>query len=62
MLSTLYHACTYVGDICTVSDPELPNIMVYIERPWNGICWYILWSFGVFCDHLVYFVVIWYFM
>jgi hypothetical protein len=22
--------------------------------------WYILWSFGIFCGHLVYFVVIWY--
>jgi hypothetical protein len=22
--------------------------------------WYILWSFGIICGHLVYFVVIWY--
>jgi hypothetical protein len=22
--------------------------------------WYILWPFGIFCDHLVYFVTIWY--
>jgi hypothetical protein len=22
--------------------------------------WYILWSFSIFCGHLVYFVVIWY--
>jgi hypothetical protein len=22
--------------------------------------WYMLWSFGIFCGHLVYFVVIWY--
>jgi hypothetical protein len=22
--------------------------------------WYILWLFGVFCDHLVYFMAIWY--
>jgi hypothetical protein len=24
------------------------------------VIWYILWSFGIFCGHLVYFVVIWY--
>jgi hypothetical protein len=22
--------------------------------------WFILWPFGIFCDHLVYFIVIWY--
>jgi hypothetical protein len=26
----------------------------------NGICWYILWTFGLFYGHLVYFMVIWY--
>jgi hypothetical protein len=25
----------------------------------NGRFWYILWPFGVFCSHLVYFVAIW---
>jgi hypothetical protein len=24
------------------------------------VIWYILWSFGIFCGHLVYFVVTWY--
>jgi hypothetical protein len=24
------------------------------------VIWYILWSFGIYCGHLVYFVVIWY--
>jgi hypothetical protein len=27
---------------------------------WNGKCWYILWPFGIFYYHLVYYVVIWY--
>jgi hypothetical protein len=25
----------------------------------NGSCWYILWPFGKFSEHLVYFVAIW---
>jgi hypothetical protein len=28
-------------------------IWVYLEGPWNGKCWYILWPFGNY-------VVIWY--
>jgi hypothetical protein len=24
------------------------------------VMWYILWSYGIFCGHMVYFVVIWY--
>jgi hypothetical protein len=32
----------------------------YFEEPWNGKCPYILWPFGSFYGHLVYFMVIWY--
>jgi hypothetical protein len=35
-------------------------IWVNFGGPCYGSCWYILWSFGLFCDHLEYFVVIWY--
>jgi hypothetical protein len=24
---------------------------VYFGGPWNGKCWYILWTFGTFCGH-----------
>jgi hypothetical protein len=47
-----------------------PNTLgiLYFGGPWNVECWCILcpfgigilWSFGIFCGHLVYFVVIWY--
>jgi hypothetical protein len=36
------------------------QIWVYFRGPWNGKCWYVLWLFGIFCGHLVYFVAIWY--
>jgi hypothetical protein len=26
------------------------------------VIWYILWSFGIYCGHLVYIVVIWYYI
>jgi hypothetical protein len=29
-------------------------------RSFNGMCWYISWPFGIFCDHFVPFLVIWY--
>jgi hypothetical protein len=33
---------------------------VYFWGPWNEICWYILWPFGILHDHLVYVMAIWY--
>jgi hypothetical protein len=43
--------------------PKIP-IGVNFGGSCNIICWYILWSilrpFGIFYNHLVYFVVIWY--
>jgi hypothetical protein len=39
-------------------------IRVNFGRSCSGRCWYILWTFGLFCGHLmylVYFVVIWFF-
>jgi hypothetical protein len=39
-----------------------PKILIWVNlgRPCNGSCLYILWTFGLFYGHLVYFVVIWY--
>jgi hypothetical protein len=37
--------------------------LVYFMAIWYMyfvVIWYILWSFGIFCGHMVYFVVIWY--
>jgi hypothetical protein len=36
------------------------SIWVHFGGSFNGKCWYILWPFGVFYCHLVYFVAIWY--
>jgi hypothetical protein len=36
------------------------QIWVHFGGPWNGECWYILWSFGMIHGHSVHFVVIWY--
>jgi hypothetical protein len=36
-----------------VFKPKIP-IWVIFGGPWNGKCWYILWSFGKVCGHLVY--------
>jgi hypothetical protein len=33
--------------------PKIP-IRVYFGGPWDGKCWYTLWSFGIFYSHLVY--------
>jgi hypothetical protein len=40
----------------------IPNntIWVIFVGSCNGRCWYILWPFGLFYGHLVYFVVTWY--
>jgi hypothetical protein len=35
-------------------------ILVNFGGSCNGRCLYILWSFGIFCGHLVYFLVNWY--
>jgi hypothetical protein len=35
-------------------------IWVNFEGSCNGRCWYILWSFGLFCGNFVYFVALWY--
>jgi hypothetical protein len=39
-----------------------PKIQIGVKNggPWNGKCWYILWSFGIFYSHLEYFTAIWY--
>jgi hypothetical protein len=39
-----------------------PKIPFLVNFWWscNGRCWYILWPFGQFFRHLVYFVCIWY--
>jgi hypothetical protein len=42
-----------------VSSQKIP-IWVNFGGSCNGRCWYILWTFGLFCSHLVYFMVIWY--
>jgi hypothetical protein len=41
-----------------VFDPKIP-IWVNFGGPWNGKCCYILLSFGIFYDHLEYFMDIW---
>jgi hypothetical protein len=41
------------------SIPKIPT-RVYFGGPWNGKCWYILLTFGIFYGHLVYFMAIWY--
>jgi hypothetical protein len=33
-------------------------IWVNLGGSFNLLCWYILWSFGIFYDHLVYFIAI----
>jgi hypothetical protein len=40
-----------------VFKPKIP-LWVNFGGPYNGKCWYILWSFGIFNGHLVYFMVI----
>jgi hypothetical protein len=42
-----------------VFKPKLPTL-VNFGGSWNRKSWYILWPFGLFFGHLVYFVVIWY--
>jgi hypothetical protein len=37
--------------------PQIP-IWVNFGGPSSGRCWSILWTFGIFCGHLVHFVVI----
>jgi hypothetical protein len=40
------------------------KMSVYFIAIWSmivGTIWYILWPFGIFSGHLVYFMVIWYF-
>jgi hypothetical protein len=49
-------ACTRVARL-TVFKPKLP-IWVNFIVPCNGSCWSILRQFGIFCGHLVYFIVI----
>jgi hypothetical protein len=39
--------------------PKIP-IGVNFGRSWNGRCWFMLWPFGMFYGHLVYFMAIWY--
>jgi hypothetical protein len=39
--------------------PKIP-IWGNFGGPWNIQCWYILWPFGKFYNHLVYFMAIWY--
>jgi hypothetical protein len=36
-----------------------PTLGKFLEGLANGRCWYILWLFGLFYDHLVYFMNIW---
>jgi hypothetical protein len=31
------------------------KMSVYFMTIWNMLCWHILWPFGIFCSHLVYF-------
>jgi hypothetical protein len=38
-----------------VFEPKIP-IWVNLAGSWNGKCWRILWSFGIFYVHLVYFM------
>jgi hypothetical protein len=33
------------------------KLWVNFGWPWSGKCWYILWPFGLFYGHLVYFMV-----
>jgi hypothetical protein len=59
---TPHHHC--LRDGCRVArwflfKPKIP-IWVHFGGSCNGRCWYILWPFGLFYGHLVYFVVIWY--
>jgi hypothetical protein len=42
-----------------VFKPKIP-IWVNFIGSCNGSCWYILWAFGIFYCHLVFFIVIWY--
>jgi hypothetical protein len=42
-----------------IFNPIIP-IWVNFGGPWNGKYWYILWPFGIFNSHLVYFVAVWY--
>jgi hypothetical protein len=39
-----------------------PKIQIWVNfvGPGNGICWDILWTFGLFYSHLIYFMDIWY--
>jgi hypothetical protein len=38
-----------------------PKIPIWVNFGWscNERCWYVVWSFGKFCVHLVYFAAIW---
>jgi hypothetical protein len=38
------------------------QILAYFWGPRNGTCWYILWYSGIFNDHLVYVMDVWYFV
>jgi hypothetical protein len=42
-----------------VFKPKIP-ISEKFSVPQVGKCWYILWPFGIFCDHSVHIVLIWY--
>jgi hypothetical protein len=39
-----------------------PKILIWVnsEGSYNGTCWYIIWTFGIFFGRLVYFATIWY--
>jgi hypothetical protein len=41
-----------------VFKPKIPNLVIF-GGPQNGNYWNILWSFGIFYGHLVYFIAIW---
>jgi hypothetical protein len=39
--------------------PKIP-VWVNFGGPWNGKYWYMLWTFGIVCGHLVDFFPFWY--
>jgi hypothetical protein len=41
------------------SNQKNKTFFVNFGGPCNVRCWYILWPFGIFYGHLVYFIAIW---
>jgi hypothetical protein len=58
---TVHHTSTVQHRVARwyIFKPEI-QIWVNFGGSFNRRCWYILWPFGIFQDHIVYLMAIWY--